>query len=177
MEGQSTIKSRIKLINERLKKGEELKGDACSITHDSYAGYTGYKPQWIIDSMNEFLEPGTWGYEGIEQKIVEGTSSKNESTKLAIAKGIVWLKIYNLDKEEKWKFPCMGQSRVTKGDIGDALKGAQTDALKKGLSNFSIGSRAYLGLLKTPAEMKQIAKQKVQEAKKQVDDGHYPTQQ
>jgi recombination DNA repair RAD52 pathway protein len=42
-----------------------------------------------------------------------------------------------------------GQSRVTKGDAGDAKKGAQTDALKKALSYFSIGNRAYHGYLRT----------------------------
>jgi hypothetical protein len=36
-----------------------------------------------------------------------------------------------------------GQARVTKGDLGDARKGAQTDAIKKVLSSFSIGNRAY----------------------------------
>src|SRR6185312_17383890 len=40
-----------------------------------------------------------------------------------------------------------GQNRVTRGDIGDARKGAQTDAIKKALSYFSIGNRAYQGLL------------------------------
>jgi len=40
-----------------------------------------------------------------------------------------------------------GQGRVTKGDLGDAYKSAQTDAIKKALSYFSIGNRAYLGLL------------------------------
>ena len=41
-----------------------------------------------------------------------------------------------------------GQGKCTRGDLGDALKSAQTDALKKALSYFSIGNRAYKGQLK-----------------------------
>jgi recombination DNA repair RAD52 pathway protein len=60
---------------------------------------------------------------------------------LAVAQVKVWLAGIDFH-------PCAwGQSRVTKGDIGDAKKGAQTDAIKKALSYFSIGNRAYYGLL------------------------------
>ena len=41
-----------------------------------------------------------------------------------------------------------GQGRVTQGNIGDARKSGQTNALKKALSYFSIGIRSYHGLLK-----------------------------
>ncbi len=49
---------------------------------------------------------------------------------------------------------------MTRGAVGDARKGAQTDALKKGLSYFGIGNRAYHGLLENPKESKNGATKK-----------------
>ncbi len=44
-------------------------------------------------------------------------------------------------------FTSWGQSKIVAGDIGDGKKGSVTDALKKGLAYFSIGNRAFHGLL------------------------------
>ena len=37
--------------------------------------------------------------------------------------------------------------KIVLGDVGSAFKGAATDAVEKALALFSIGNRAYLGLL------------------------------
>lgn len=117
-----------------------LDGEPGNISVDSYSGYTGYKPQYLIDAMNAvFL--GAWGFEEIASEIVTHQNDKGNSS-LVIAQVKVWLK--GIDFQPV----AHGQSRVTKGDIGDAEKGAQTDAIKKALSYFSIGNRAYHGLLK-----------------------------
>lgn len=122
---------KVKKVNNILTAGEPT-----NVSVDTYGGYTGYKPQNIIDAMNEVFGIGSWGIEEVEQKL---TDKKD----LIISKSEVWL----MDGEKKISMKTWGQSRVTKGDMGDAMKGAQTDAMKKGLSLFSIGNRAYLGLL------------------------------
>jgi hypothetical protein len=114
-----------------------LAGEPGNVTTDEHAGYTGYKPQAIVDAMNEGFGIGEWGFEEVSSEIVPGDKGA-----LAIAQVSVWLKGIDF-KPTSW-----GQNRVTRGDIGDAKKGAQTDAIKKGLSYFSIGNRAYHGLLK-----------------------------
>lgn len=117
-------------VNKLLKDGEPG-----NISHDSYSGYSGYSPQATIDAVNEVIGIENWGFENKVTRI-----SKIDS-KLAVSNISLW--VFNKDNPKS----AYGQSRITRGDIGDALKGAQTDAIKKALSLFSIGNRAYLGLL------------------------------
>jgi len=133
-ENKLSIKEKIKKVNELLKDGEPG-----NISVDSYSGYTGYKPQHVVDTMNAVFELGEWGFTEISNEFVD--RDDNNKPKLAVASIEVWLK--GVD----FKPMAYGQSRITKGDFGDAKKGAQTDALKKALSYFSIGNRAYHGLL------------------------------
>jgi len=131
-----TVEEKIKAVNQVLKDGEPG-----NISVDNYSGFTGYKPQHIVDAMNVVFGIGGWGLNEMSAEILTSQTEKGTAS-LAIAQVKVWLK----------DIACMpvgwGQSRVTKGDAGDAKKGAQTDALKKALSYFSIGNRAYHGLLK-----------------------------
>lgn len=129
---QDDLMQQIRRVNELLFAGEPD-----NIKVDTYAGYSGYKPQSIIDAMNDVLGIGTWGFKELSNEM---TPTKDGGG-LAIAQVEVWLKGIDF-RPTGW-----GQSRVTKGDTGDAKKGAQTDALKKALSYFSIGNRAYHGLL------------------------------
>src|SRR3990167_6609167 len=119
-----TLKEKILLANSLLQQGE-----AENISKDTFSGYTGYKPQYVVQAMNASFGYGGWGFTELEMKItVEQT--------LAICHIKAW--IGNCDTEAT----AWGQSRITKGDVGDAMKGAQTDALKKALSYFDIGERA-----------------------------------
>jgi recombination DNA repair RAD52 pathway protein len=131
-----TVEEKIRAVNRILQEGEPK-----NISVDNYSGFTGYKPQYIVDAMNVAFGIGGWGFEELSADILTTQTEKGTSS-LAIAQVKVWLK----------DIACMpvgwGQSRVTKGDAGDAKKGAQTDAIKKALSYFSIGNRAYHGLLK-----------------------------
>ena len=126
-----TVASQVKAANALLEAGEPG-----NISLDEHSGYTGYKPQSIVDAMNETFGIGAWGFEELSSEIVPGDKGG-----LAIAQVKVWLAGIDF-QPAAW-----GQNRVTRGDIGDAKKGAQTDAIKKALSYFSIGNRAYHGLL------------------------------
>ena len=129
------LKAKVKEVNEVLKAGEPN-----NVSHDTYSGYSGYAPQCVIDAMNAKLF-GEWGFEEIETHTVTSKSKDGNDTQLAVTKVQVYLKGIDF-KPTAW-----GQSRITKGDVGDGKKGAQTDAIKKALAYFSIGNRAYHGLL------------------------------
>lgn len=130
-----SIEQKVKEVNEIL-----IKGEPGNISNDTFSGFTGYKPQFIIDAMNAVFGIGGWGFDEIQTSL-EGVNEKGTPI-LAVGQVRVWIKSIEF-MPVGW-----GQSRVTKGDIGDAKKGAQTDAIKKALSYFSIGNRAYHGLLK-----------------------------
>jgi recombination DNA repair RAD52 pathway protein len=132
-----TVEDRIKAVNKILQDGEPG-----NISVDSYSNRTGYKPQYLIDVMNAVFKIGQWGFEEVGAELVTNQTDKGTSATIAIAQVKVWI------KDIAFMPVGWGQSRVTKGDIGDAKKGAQTDAIKKALSYFSIGNRAYHGLLK-----------------------------
>jgi len=120
----------VEQVNEIL-----LKGEPENISEDTYSGMTGYKPQHVVEAMNAVFGLGGWGFEELSN-VLTGPEQN-----LAVAQVKVWITGVETNPT------AWGQSRVTRGDLGDAHKGAQTDAIKKGLSYFGIGSRAYLGLL------------------------------
>ena len=126
------IASQVAQVNQLLEAGEPH-----NISIDEHSGYTGYKPQYVVDAMNETFGLGGWGFEELESS-VEGA----DKVVLVVSKVKVWIKDVNF-QPAAW-----GQGRITRGDVGDARKSAQTDALKKALSYFSIGAKAYQGLLK-----------------------------
>ena len=136
VEAAKTFEEKVKAINRMLKDGEPG-----NISVDSYSGFTGYKPQYLIDAMNFVFGIGNWGFEELFAEVLTNATEKGTQV-LAVAKVKVWLKDV-ASQPVGW-----GQSRVTKGDVGDAKKGAQTDAIKKALSYFSVGNRAYHGLLR-----------------------------
>lgn len=137
---ESPDKTIIERVNEANKLLQESEPD--SISYDSFNDYTGYKPQYVVRAMNKAFGYDGWSFEEKEMKVTE--PAPDGKGQLAIAK--VEVRIKGIDKS----LAAWGQSKVTKGAIGDAMKGAQTDALKKALSYFDIGQRAYFGLLPKP---------------------------
>lgn len=131
------IYNKIKEINEILKSGEPE-----NISVDSYSGYSGYKPQYVVDSMNKVFGVHGWGFEEVATHTVkDAIKTKKGHNDLAVSRVEVWI------VDEAIKRPAWGQNQVTRGEYGDAKKSAQTDALKKSLSYFSVGNRAYHGKL------------------------------
>ena len=132
-----SIEDRVREVNVRLQKGEPT-----NITVDAFTGFTGYKCQYIKDAMNAVFGIGQWGSEELSSEVVSSRTEKGNDVHLVVSRVEVWLA--GVDFHPR----AWGQSRVTRGDVGDAKKGAETDAMKKALSFFSIGNRAYHGLLK-----------------------------
>ncbi|MBU4264322.1 MAG: hypothetical protein KKC76_20935 [Proteobacteria bacterium] len=97
----------------------------------------GYKPQYVFDAVNQIISPENWRYELTKEEIFENQ---------AVAEVKLFLKI---DAEWLCKGSQKGQMQIVRGNIGDAQKGAITDALQKCLSLCSIGQDSYRGLLET----------------------------
>lgn len=136
----ATLHEKINLINERLRSlgieaVQEIKmtdKDGKVIGQVKY----GYRPQYVFDSVNEFLGPENWRYELTKEEIFENQ---------AVSEVKLFLKV---DDEWLCKGSQKGQMQIVKGNVGDAQKGAITDAIQKCMSLLSIGCDSYKGLLK-----------------------------
>ncbi|MFZ5758827.1 MAG: hypothetical protein ACOY32_04240 [Thermodesulfobacteriota bacterium] len=154
----ATLKEKIDLINERLRSFgieavQEIKmagKDGKVIGQVKY----GYRPQYVFDSVNEFLGPENWKYELTKEEIFDSQ---------AVAEVKLYLKI---DGEWFCKGSQKGQMQIVKGNVGDAQKGAITDAIQKCMSLLSIGSDSYKGLL---IKVYQANSPKTQSGKNQAD--------
>ena len=136
----ATLQEKITLINERLRSFgieavQEIKmtgKDGKVIGQIKY----GYRPQYVFDSVNEHLGPENWRYELTKEEIFDTQT---------VAEVKLFIKV---DNEWLCKGSQKGQMQIVKGNVGDAQKGAITDALQKCMSLLSIGSDSYKGLLK-----------------------------
>lgn len=126
---EKTFKDKVKAVNDALKAGEPQNFSA------DHKGYTGYKPQYVIDAVNaEFL--GDWSLTVENMQIVKDKDGKQVA--------LVHIRLTLCDKT----IDAIASHPNVQNDIGDAMKSAQTDAMKKAFAHFSIGNRAYYGLLK-----------------------------
>jgi hypothetical protein len=123
---------KIKKVNEILKAGEK---DG-NFSND-HKGYSGYKPQAVIDAVNTVMI-GEWSLEIVDKSTYPTKNKKGEDVKNAFV--TVRLTIGGSFIDSLASHPILD-------DVGDAFKSAQTDAMKKAFSHFSIGNRAYHGLL------------------------------
>ena len=98
----------------------------------------GYKPQYVFDAVNQIIEPENWRYELIKEDIFE-------------TQVVIEVKLFLKIDTDEWlcKGSHKGQMNIVKGNVGDAQKGAITDALQKCFSLCSIGQDSYRGLLET----------------------------
>jgi len=135
----ATLKEKIDLINERLRSFgiEAVQEIKMTGKDDKVIGQVkyGYRPQYVFDSVNEFLGPENWRYELTREEIFDSQ---------AVAEVKLYLKV---DGEWFCKGSQKGQMQIVKGNVGDAQKGSITDAIQKCMSLLSIGSDSYKGLL------------------------------
>lgn len=134
------LQEQIQSINERLRAFgieaiQEIKMTDKGGNQIGQIKY-GFRPQYVFDSVNEVLGPENWRYELTKEEIYESQ---------AVAEVRLFVKI---DDDWLCKGSHKGQMQIVKGNVGDAQKGAITDAIQKCMSLLSIGSDAYKGLLK-----------------------------
>ena len=134
------LQEQICLINERLRSFgiESIQEIRMTDREGKTIGQIkyGYRPQYVFDSVNEVIGPENWRYELTKEQIYENQ---------AVAEITLFLKV-----DDYWlcKGSHKGQMQIVKGNVGDAQKGAITDAIQKCMSLVSIGSDSYKGLLK-----------------------------
>lgn len=97
----------------------------------------GYKPQYVVDAVNEILGQENWIFDLLKEDVYENQCSVLVSVYLNTPNGFLC------------KGPQRGQMQIVKNNVGDAQKGAITAAIQKGLSLWSIGQDSYLGKLET----------------------------
>ena len=134
-----TIAQQVEAINAQLRAfGREAVQEIKMMKDGQVIGQVryGYKPQYVFDAVNNVLLPENWRYEVVSKEIYDNQ---------VVAEVKLFLRI-----GEEWfcKGSQTGQMQIIKKNVGDAMKGAITDALQKCLSLLSIGSDAYKGLLK-----------------------------
>jgi hypothetical protein len=136
-----TLKEKIDKINERPRSfGKEAVQEVKMTGKDGQViGRVkyGYRPQYVFDSVNEILGPENWKHELTKEEIFDIQT---------VAEVKLFLKV---DNEWLCKGSQKGQMQIVKGNVGDAQKGAITDAIQKCMSLLFIGSDAYKGLLES----------------------------
>ena len=133
---EKTLWQMVEKVNEKLeKKGIKAIQKIAGKGRTLY----GFLPQAVFDSMNEVFGPENWGYEIVEysQQQIEGKGMN--------AYGLVRVRVFIKSPGTVVYRESFGGSR--NDGIGDALKGAVTDAVQKALALFSVGRIAYEGEL------------------------------
>lgn len=133
-----TFTQQVEAINAQLRAfGREAVQEIKMMKDGQVIGQVryGYKPQYVFDAVNSVLLPENWRYEVLSKEIHDNQ---------VVAEVKLFLRV-----EGEWlcKGSQTGQMQIIKMNVGDAMKGAITDALQKCLSVLSIGSDAYRGLL------------------------------
>ncbi len=134
-----TITQQVEAINAQLRAfGREAVQEIKMMKDGQVIGQVryGYKPQYVFDAVNNVLLPENWRYEVVSKEIYDNQ---------VVAEVKLFLRVM-----DEWfcKGSQTGQMQIIKKNVGDAMKGAITDALQKCLSLLSIGSDAYRGLLR-----------------------------
>lgn len=106
----------------------------------------GFKPAYIIERLNEALGHDGWSYRVLEHWV----SDKEDKHRTAWVLGE--LTVFNTsDRTILTVKNQFGHCNINRAlPIGDALKGAATNALEKAASLMDIGHEAYKGLLEAP---------------------------
>ncbi len=119
----------------------------------------GYKPQYLVDAVNQVLKEDGWGY----HLITIQTTPLDNGKITAIAQVEVYIKIGDT-------LVCKGpQFGVSTNYPGDAEKGAITDGIGKGLSLWGIASKAYRGLLRPTTKPESVEKPQQKQVQEKIE--------
>lgn len=138
MPEKKTLTQQIEMVNAQLRDfGRAAIQEVKMVKNGQIIGQIryGYKPQYVFDAVNSILMPENWRYEVVSKDIFD-------------TQVVAEVKLFIRVKDEWFcKGAQTGQMQIVRGNVGDAMKGAITDAIQKCLSLLSIGSDAYKGLL------------------------------
>ena len=130
-----TITQQVEAINAQLRAfGREAVQEIKMMKDGQVIGQVryGYKPQYVFDAVNNVLLPENWRYEVVSKEIYDNQ---------VVAEVKLFLRVM-----DEWfcKGSQTGQMQIIKKNVGDAMKGAITDALQKCFSLLSIKHFLFL---------------------------------
>jgi hypothetical protein len=107
---------------------------------------TGIGYQYIVNRLNEVLGLSHWHYQIDDVRVVESSVGDVKSYEVAVTL-VLWVGNWVEGRFEPVakRGPMPGSSRST--SLGDAYKGAVTNALKKCAALLGVGKEAYEGTL------------------------------
>jgi hypothetical protein len=137
----SKLNSKIEDINKILRDGEGQDPSSVTIYQDDI----NYKHYFVTDAMNIVLGAEGWMLEVMDD---DDYTKKTGSREMTAEMVRVRMSIFPEDMTQPTPSrETYGAMNSSKGDDGDALKGAISDAIKKCASLFGIGRDAYNGQL------------------------------
>lgn len=138
-----TIQEKIKEVNRLLASyGDE----AIQTREIGDEKFYGFKPQYIINAMNEVFTQFGWRHQVRRAETRTVVTKSGDERIVAIAEvSIQFLNEAGMAVYETGS--QFGTGNVMSGNVGDGLKSAVTDAIGKSLSLLSVGEIAYRGKL------------------------------
>lgn len=118
-------------------------GEPGNITDPDHNDDVGYRAQALVDAMNEFVGPENWMYVAGDPEVTERPRKGGGTTQVITVQVTLSVRV---NGEWMAKAPRMGDGTGERG-LAAGINGAITCGLKKCLGDWSIGNRAYLGLL------------------------------
>lgn len=133
-----------------------------AIIADNSRGFllTGLKGAYVVERLNDVfgLCGMGWKFEVAELQVENGWATCS------------LLLYFRVLDEWSAPIPGLGDKQMVKNRVGDAMKSAISDALKKAASFLGVGERAYKGLLTPPASGKNPPPPPPGRAKHWIDD-------
>lgn len=118
----------------------------------------GYNIGYLIERLNKVLIPRGWYWraeilpiqdesENVKTYIInKAGGGQGESQKPKITLSVhIKVSIYSELNEVVWSHESFGGCQMINNSLGDTLKGAQTDAMKKAFSYLGLGNEAFKG--------------------------------
>ncbi len=132
-------KKRFFEITEKINTSLSNKGKTAIESYEK--NLTGYKLQFVIDSVNVILGAENWKYNLKEHHNIKQQITKDEEVNETICLIELFIKVNN-----EWisKGPMFGSSNL---EGANGLKAAIGDAVKKSFAYWGIGNKAYRGEL------------------------------
>ena len=143
-----------KLEQEQIEQLNEPLPDWAVKPHPTKTYLSTINPMAIIDRLNEVFGLGAWKYQTEPVNFVESNNEKTNS--FAVVKGTLIIEDLGIHLEQ-----FGGNDNK---DVGDAYKGASTDALTKIASYLGIGASIYKGQGNTAQGLTDVAFGKLRNA-------------
>lgn len=161
-------------INDLMKELYQDLPDEAAYQVDPERGLSGYKPQFVIDRLNE-LFPFDWSVNIVTDNEGKLIIKERDGYVGVYCQLDIYVRVSVPGKEEPERrllYSCKqwGGNQIENDNWPDAMKGAVTNALCKCASVIGIGSKAYRGELNAykPTAMNSSGDEEIDKVKKDI---------